>query len=236
MKLKNNLKIYRLSVIKLRNIIVDKTPSCIQQIKRHFNCSSNKKIYIGIIGCILFFSFVILNPITLRQIGSHLVYSTGSVKKADVLIVLSGGHGERVKKGSLLFEKEYANKIIFTGGPLFNNTFPFYMKKYAISLKVPSKNISLETNSFSTMDHPINLNPILEKMNTKSIIIVTSAYHTNRSFKTFKKYLNPSINIQIVAAPDSIDYKNWWKHHEMAEQIIVEWVKTICYGFKYGIF
>lgn len=236
MKLKNTLKKYVILLNKRRSIIVDKNISYSKSKGQFFKYSSNKKIYLAIVSCILVFSIMFTSPKILTRLANHLVYSTKLIEKADIIIVLAGGSGERVKKGTVLFNKGYATKIMFTGGPLFNSTFPFYMKTYAMSLNIPSQNIFLETNSFSTMDHPINLNPILQKMGTKSVIIVTSSYHSHRSFKTFKKYLNPSINIQIVPAPDAINNEHWWKHHEMAEKVIIEWIKTICYGIKYGIF
>jgi uncharacterized SAM-binding protein YcdF (DUF218 family) len=151
-------------------------------------------------------------------------------QKSDFIIVLSGGNGERVKKAAELYKQGYAEKLLFTGNTFLDVPVYELMTNIAVKHGVPKSAILGEKNSTRTYDHPKNCIPILHKHGAEHVIVVTSRFHTKRSFETF---LNPMesahISFDMVAADDGINYQKWWKDYNMTEQILLEWAKRIWY-------
>tara|TARA_A100001015_G_C14867115_1_gene662819 strand:- start:69 stop:641 length:573 start_codon:yes stop_codon:yes gene_type:complete len=164
----------------------------------------------------------------LRSLAKSLVYES-SVSKADAIVVLGGGIGRRVERAVDLYKKEMASKVFFTGGKRFDTSEAHLMAKYAVSLGIPSEDQIIETNSQSTADHPKYLKALFQENKIQSIIIVTSKFHTKRSFLTFQKALGDTYRIGVVAAEDGVDYDAWWRNHEMIQKIVIEWQKYLWY-------
>jgi uncharacterized SAM-binding protein YcdF (DUF218 family) len=185
---------------------------------------------IVIIGCFLFFlafSFI-------ANVDSFLVYESQTLpENPDAIIVLGGGRGNRLRAAVNYFNQTNPEYMIVTAGPILDTSMAMLMKKYAVSLGVSSRKIILEEDSLSTKDHPIYLDPILKKYKLNNIVIVTSKFHTNRSYFTFNDYFKDDNNIKIymIAANDNIDYSRWLFDHESAEKIGIEILKTVVYKF-----
>ncbi len=193
-----------------------------------------KFLYLLLSGSILFLFFIAAIPFLLQRAGLFLIEETTSLKPAEVAIILGGTNEARVKKGVALFQHGAAKKLLMTGSPFYLSSEPELMSQYAQFFGVPSHNILLETASYSTYDHAVNCLPILKKMNVKSIIIVTSKYHTRRSKWIFHRVFKQTlISIQIVGADDAIPFQLWWKDHEATEKIVMEWGKLVWYWFKF---
>jgi uncharacterized SAM-binding protein YcdF (DUF218 family) len=188
---------------------------------------NRKKIIIVAVIVLVF----LMAPFFLRSMGKYLVYST-KIEKADIAIVLSGGSGNRVRGGVELYKKKIVPKLLMTGGPMFHTSYSVYMAEYAEYLGVPRKNIILEENSCSTKDNAKYSLQICEKLNIKKVIIVTSDFHTRRSYRIYNKYFKPAgIKVMVKPVPTAIDFDNWWKYHEMADKVLIEWGKTVFYFF-----
>lgn len=187
------------------------------------------KYSLFILGCFLLLYY--LSPYLLQYVALSVTDTTHNTsKKTDAIVVLAGDTGERIREASRLFHQEHAPLMIITGNSLYGISIPQAMKNYAIRLQVPSESILIESESESTLDHPKHLKPLFKAHNIKSILIVTSKFHTKRSYLTFKKILkNDNIEIFIAPAEDSINYNQWWKKHESAEKIILELGKTVWY-------
>ncbi len=171
---------------------------------------------------------VVKNPLYIK-IGTSL-QTEMPLTASDVIIVLSGDSGNRVKMATALYKQGLSQKIIMSGEPLMNTSMPQLMSEYAQSLGVPTKDIIIDDQSTSTYEHPVNCAPILKKLKAKSIIIVTSKYHTRRALSVFKAYYkNTPITIKIAGAEDDILYTKWWKYENMREKILMECAKTIWY-------
>jgi uncharacterized SAM-binding protein YcdF (DUF218 family) len=177
---------------------------------------------------------IFLFPTLLRYLALTLVDTHHpSLIKTDAIVVLAGDNGERIKKGVQLFQSQKAPLMIITGNKIYGISVAQLMKDAAIKQGVPSESILIESDSESTLDHPKKCRPIFKAHNVKSITIVTSKFHTSRSYKTFTKELkNDNINISIEYADDGINYSKWWKDHESAEKILLELGKTLWYTLE----
>ncbi|MCP4049924.1 MAG: YdcF family protein [bacterium] len=199
----------------------------IKDIFVNFLDSRTKKI---LFFCIcVFIVLIIVHPFILRLSGRFLIYDT-DFESADIAIVLSGAGGSRVKKAVDIYKKNKVPGLLMTGGPIFLSSYSEYMSEYAQHLGVPSKDIMIETMSFSTKDNAVNSFEKISDMDLESVVIVTSKFHTRRSYEVFTKVFgNSDIKIYIAGADDNIDYDNWWKSHDMIERIFIEWAKYIWY-------
>ena len=177
---------------------------------------------------------ILLTPIVLKSLGNFLVEENcPESTQADAIVVLAGDNGERIEKACTLYHKGKAPLFLITGNTFYNTSVPSLMAKKAKSLNVPSSSILLESQSESTLDHPKKCRPLFKKRGIKSIIIVTSKFHTKRAYNVFSKELkNDNINIMVVGADDNIDYSCWWKNHESSEKIAIELGKTIWYALE----
>ena len=180
--------------------------------------------------CLIFgvvFLFVMIN------VKSFLVYESAIIPKAvDAIVVLGGGGGNRVQKAVELSRYVQSRFMIMTGSPYYYLSEPQIMANYAIKLGFNHHDLLLEEYSFSTKNHIKNLIPIFDKNQIKSVIVVTSLFHTKRSYDYFRYYCDEhdvSIHFSMVGADDGVDYSRWWRDHEMKQTIWMEFQKMVYY-------
>lgn len=187
-------------------------------------------IVLFVIVFIVYFSA----PFILEGIARFLIVQDQLVP-SDVIIVLSGGSGERVIEGIDLYKKGYAPKILMSGGPiLWNLPAAEWMKKQAVASGVPGRDIFVQGKSESTLEDVLFTLPIVKKNNFKSVILVTSPYHTRRSLRTFKRASSGS-GIKVISYPvqnSRFKVKAWWGRHEDTQRVIWEYVAMVYYIFK----
>jgi len=116
------------------------------------------------------------------------------------------------------------------------------MQQQAISLGLPEDVIVLEDQSNSTLDNALFTKQILESQEIKSIILVTSAYHSRRAKRIFNDVFADNVEISVKPAQPinnphawlfysdeayvvGYEYWNWtgyWQK-EIKEKIITFW-------------
>lgn len=150
--------------------------------------------------------------------------------KADAILVLGGGikgraipvrpepdlgdAADRVWAGARLYLAGKADHIIVSGGQL-----PWYgdttseadgMQTFLADLGVPPDAITLESDSQTTYENAINSRPLLMEMNAKRVLLVTSAFHMQRSMAVHQRqmpeieWLPFSTDIQVVPRANSL--------------------------------
>ena len=171
--------------------------------------------------------------------GNWLVINDDNYK-SDVIIVISGGKGERVKHAVKLFQENYADTLILSGCPgndNLNEAIP--MRDLAVSLGVPSENIILdvlERHGLGTGVQAITIRDVLKKHHFKSGILVTSNFHTRRALFIFNRALK-NLDMKLsVAYPDedSFDSNEWWKSKRNFTRVLGEIVKLVWYWISYS--
>lgn len=62
----------------------------------------------------------------------------------------------------------------------------------------------------------------------RSVLLVTSDFHTARAFRTFRKYMGQRLTFTSVAAPDRyFTPDGWWRHREGQQRVFFEVSKTL---------
>ena len=144
--------------------------------------------------------------------------SSYSISKADAIVVLSGvlkkievnnntkyefGEANRFLSSIDLINQNKANKLIYTAGkvPWIENRKPegYILKNKAISLGVPQDKILVTENVINTYEESIAVTKLIPK--NSSIILVTSAFHMDRSKYLFEKK-------GFVVTPFPVDFKS----------------------------
>ena len=173
-------------------------------------------------------------PNILKAIGNYLV-ENDSLEKSDAILVLGGDDekGNRVSKGAKLYKEGYGKYLILSGREIRWNTFETdIMEKQASHLKVPKLAIiNAKNKASSTLAEAKFLKQLFEKRHFKSIIIVTSNYHTKRAKWVFSKVLKGT-NIKISVHPSENSNYNpssWWKDRNSTKTLFYEYTKLLWY-------
>ncbi len=168
-----------------------------------------------------FFGWLLAIIIVVSLLGSAIFWGIGfylspqdNLQKADAIVVVSGGQTQsRAARGIELFKQGYAPKIVFSGAALDDGpSNAFAMRDLALSEGVPAKNILIDEKSQNTYENAVNSKSILDELQAKKIILVTSPYHQRRANQTFEKVLGNNYEvIGISAYDDRWSKSQWWR-------------------------
>ncbi|MEW6108970.1 MAG: YdcF family protein [Nitrospirota bacterium] len=183
-------------------------------------------ILVLILALILFFGHTFI----LEKAGEY-IYHKDELKPADVIVVLAGEETERVEYGVGLFKEGWSRKdrIIMAGGPVvWKYSWASLMKKHAEHLGLAEKVILLEDKSRSTEEDAKFTKEILSRNGYKSIILVTSPYHSKRAYKIFSRVMGK--DIKIISAPVAkswFSFDEWWKRRRDRAYVLNEYSKFV---------
>jgi uncharacterized SAM-binding protein YcdF (DUF218 family) len=167
--------------------------------------------------------------VVLEKTGGYLL-AKDELKPADAIVVLGGEKTERVEYGVKLFKEGWARKdrIIMTGGPVVGrHTWAGLMKEQAEELGVPGKDVLLADRSMSTEEDAEYTAEIVKKQKFKSLILVTSPYHSRRASIYFRRMIP---GVTIVSAPVEkswFSFDGWWKRTRDRDTVFSEYAKFI---------
>ncbi len=173
------------------------------------------------------------------------------LEKADAILVLGGSHTyiERTQKAAELFKKGVSRKIYLTDdgeqsgwskAEQRNPAFVELARKSLIAQGVPAENIEiLQPQVTGTIYEARILSEKAKSANLKSLLIVTSAYHTRRAFSTFQRIFtenNQLTELGIAAPPTGIQTPppyRWWFSRFGWQIVAGEYVKSFGYWVYY---
>ncbi len=171
--------------------------------------------------------------------------------RAEAILVLGGSAAfvERTQKAAQLFKDGTARKIFLTndgtkaGWSKREQRNPPYVELAEQSLigqGVPAENIEiLPTITEGTHDEAELLTKTAKERGIKSILLVTSAYHTRRALWTFEKtmqYNDVPVELGIVSPPTGQQTPPpfyWWLTANGWNFVAGEYLKTAYYWLYY---
>ena len=169
--------------------------------------------------------------------------------RADAILILGGAatFTERAQKAAELYRKGVAAKILLTddGGEAGwsraeqrNPKFVELARAVLIEQNVPAEAIEIiEPQVNGTIDEAREFAGLAKAENLKSVLLVTSAYHTRRAGWTFTRVLNETgVEIGIASPPPGIQTPvpvYWWLSGEGWKLVAGEYVKTAYYWVYY---
>jgi uncharacterized SAM-binding protein YcdF (DUF218 family) len=154
---------------------------------------------------------IYLQPDSLSHCGTKPNDST-NCQSVDAIVAISGGDTEaRASEAINLYKNGWSDIIIFSGAAQ-DKTGPsnaVAMETYAVKAGVPDSAIYLDESSETTKQNAENVQQILTKLDTKSIILVTSGYHQRRASLEFNKYM-PDVSVLNHSDQNDNDWSIWW--------------------------
>jgi len=202
-------------------------------------------ILIIIVLCII--QLIASREYILTALGRYLIYQEPP-QKVDVITIL-GNWGDtivRARGGATLYNKGFAKKIFL---PIMEKMEGLEeIKKLGISfpenkdlvitvlegLGIPRSAIETSTKEVtSTRDEAQEVRNVIEKKGYKSIILVTSKYHSRRAFLILRDAVKG--NAQIISVPSTYDSYNpegWWKREKDWKRVILEYQKLLLYYLR----
>ena len=176
-------------------------------------------------------------------LGARLLIVSAPLERADAILVLSGSAtlAERTQHAALLYSQNRAPRILLTtdaeqGGWSRVEQRNLYFHEIATNaltrLGVPSQNIEVITPPvYSTWDESVLITEYAKSHNLRSILIVTSSYHSRRALWSFRT-LSQDIQIGLDPVPTGIQTpppSTWWLHRRGWQLVLVEYLKLIYY-------
>ncbi|MCA1060487.1 YdcF family protein [Rossellomorea aquimaris] len=123
----------------------------------------------------------------------------------------------RLPKAVELYKQGRAGKILFSGGVKWwgsEYTEAEKLKREAISLGVPEKDILTETLSLHTLKNVLASLLVLDREfhlhNIRRLLVVTSSYHMRRLHLTLKTYMPEWISFTLCPAEDDNTREDNW--------------------------
>jgi uncharacterized SAM-binding protein YcdF (DUF218 family) len=142
-----------------------------------------------------------------------------------------------------LYHKGRVKKILFTGGS-GSIRYPehkeaIYVKKYLSSIKIPDSSVIIESNSKNTYENAVFSKKIIDSLKLKSVLLVTSAYHMQRSMQVFKKAGYGNITPYVtnrISGPRRFEWDHCLIPNAEAlytlNYLIHEWIGSVVYKVK----
>ena len=213
--------------------------------KRYSKLKGRKILFI--LGVLLAF-FILVGIFIVPELGQWLVVED-ELQESDLIVVLMGSVYDRILEAVDLYDEGYSDKVVLINSYLaakdiiidrgieaYGNTM--LSKMAAMDLGVPDDDIIvLDGNSRSTNDEAMTIREyVRNNKEIKSIILVTSKFHSGRAKKIFEKALSVlDREINIYCSPSKYDPSNvshWWRNREDFEWVVFEYLKLANYYFR----
>ena len=175
-----------------------------------------------------------------EEIGSFLVFQD-ELEPSDAIVVLTGSNsGNRIEEAIRVFDKGMGKVLVFSGYSYYPGMDSHRgMKQYAIKLGVPDDKIVAQkaTGEISTWGEALANIKLLESLKAKSLILVTSSFHTRRSHWVYEraiKSLKMDITLLMQPAYDpTVPYPRWWETRSGIIKVFLEYIKLFYYFIAY---
>ena len=133
---------------------------------------------------------------------------TEPLAPADAVVVFAGGVGESGKAGGGtqerlqhaidLYKAGYASHLILSSGYVYSFKEAELMRSAAVQEGIPPAAIALEQRSTDTHENVTYVEQILRDRGWRSLLLVTSPYHTRRALLVWRK---AAPGVRVIPAP-----------------------------------
>ena len=169
----------------------------------------------------------------LAALGRGLVHDDGPAK-AEIAVVLAGEPwGYRLTRGAELARQGYVPRVLVSGPPgLYGINEADAAIRFAIVRGYPAEwFIPLYHTGLSTREEAVAVLDALKLRNIRSVLLVTSDYHTARArriFRDVESQRGGGPDLRVVAAGDRFfSVAGCWRNREGRKTAFLEWTKTL---------
>jgi uncharacterized SAM-binding protein YcdF (DUF218 family) len=176
--------------------------------------------------------------------GGRYLQHEEALRRADAVFVLAGGRLERGLEAVDLYREGYAPVIVLSPGGqepaevaarARGIRFPApadIVAEVIAASGVPRSAVIIETRSVdNTADEALMLRTLTTNRGWRTVIVVTSKYHTRRAGYAMRRALEGT-GVDIVLRASRYDPSNparWWRARRDVRLVAEEWQKLIAY-------
>jgi uncharacterized SAM-binding protein YcdF (DUF218 family) len=183
------------------------------------------------------------------RVAAGALVVEAALPKADAMVVLAGSSAyvERTRRAAELYREGRARLVLLTNdGQLSgwseetqsNPTFVERARGELVRGGVPGESIeALPPRVESTHDEAVLLREYAGARGIRSLVVVTSAYHTRRALWTFERaFEGTGVSVGIEHAATGLQTPRpeaWWLYPQGWKSVAGEYVKLVYYRLKY---
>jgi len=174
----------------------------------------------ALLGCLL--------VVLAARAGNFLVLD--APHPSDVILVLAGETDRRPERALQLLAKGYGRRVVLdvpTKSKLYEFTQIQLAQKYVQDLPQAASVSVCPIDGLSTKDESRDAEKCVAREGGKSVLIVTSDFHTRRALSIFRREV-PGHEYSVAAARDREQFgEKWWKHRQWAKTFVDEWLRLM---------
>jgi len=148
--------------------------------------------------------------------------------KSDVILVLAGETEQRPARALELLRQGFGSRVVFdvpADPKVYGVTYVQLAEKWAAQQPQAAALSICPTHALSTKTESLEAAECLRKLGARSVLLVTSDFHTRRSLSIFQKE-DPDWTFSVAAAYDDAQFgAPWWKHRQWAKTNVDEWLR-----------
>ena len=185
----------------------------------------------------------------LSWLAAHLLIVKSDLTRADAIVVMSGSstYVERADRAAQLYREGRAPLILLTNDHLISGwdkvqeRNPFFYELAARELQkrgVPPEKIQIINDSgYGTYEESLGVREYATEHKIKSLLVVTSSYHTRRAFWSMRLACEGSgIELCVDSPPPGWQTPtewSWWRHRWGWRVVAGEYGKMLYYWWRY---
>jgi uncharacterized SAM-binding protein YcdF (DUF218 family) len=151
---------------------------------------------------------------------------------SDAILVLAGdAQGNRILEACKLLKQGFAPFALVSGPvelPVYGFNEADLAIRFAAERNCPAERlVPIEIKAFSTAEEARQVGEVLREKGVRSLLLVTSNFHTARAWREFHDVLGAEVRLRTVAAPDRFFRpENWWQSRQGQKTWFFEIAKT----------
>ena len=151
------------------------------------------------------------------------------LQQSDALLLLGDDNffADRATRASELYRQKLAPVVVASGRRLRPSAgIAELMEHDLIERGVPKERIlRFPHDGDNTHEEAVALRSLVTEKNWRSVIVVTSNYHTRRARYIFQRVFPESVTVRVASARDGeFDPEHWWENRKSLKEFIRELV------------
>jgi uncharacterized SAM-binding protein YcdF (DUF218 family) len=199
------------------------------------NPRESGRIFLNLIILLFFVLFCFVLYLVRRPILRFMAESwiiEDPLDKADALIVLGDDnfYADRATRGVQLFREGKAPLIVASGRRLRPNAgIAELMEHDLVERGVPrDKIVRFTHDGDSTLEEAEALARLVKERKWRSVIVVTSNYHTRRARYIFRRVFPQGMQVRVASARDGdFDPEHWWEKRKSIKELTQEFAGMV---------
>jgi hypothetical protein len=160
--------------------------------------------------------------------GSFLVID--EPRRSDVILVLAGETDRRPARALELLAQGYGQRVVLdvpTNAKLYEFTQIQLAQKYVEGLPQGVLVSVCPIDGLSTRDEAKDAERCIAREGSKSVLIVTSDFHTRRALSIFRREVSGYEYSAAAARNEEQFGARWWTHRQWAKTFTDEWLRLM---------